>query len=158
MAKAKRDPTALLQTIFTSGALVELLVDEELEGAGVPPQLFSLLAWIDSLGPVSPTALSAESGMPPTTLRDNIRRLVARGDVRRIPNPRDGRSYLLELTAEGRAKRRAAQRPLRVVLDRLTDHLPRPVDEYIEVADELLAAAGRALRRQDARAHEPAAR
>lgn len=149
MATAKRDPTMLLQRVFTAGKLVELVVDEELEAAGVPPQLFSLLAWIDSYGPLSPTALSAESGMPPTTLRDNIRRLVARGDVRRLPNPNDGRSYLLELTAAGKSRMRAARRPLEAALRRLADHLPRPVDDYFDPADELLVAAARALRADD---------
>ena len=151
MAKAKRDPTLLLQAAFTAGTLIELLVDEELDAAGVPSQLLSLLAWIDSLGPITPTSLSAESGMPPTTLRDNIRRLVSRGDVRRVPNPADGRSYLLELTAPGKAKMRAAQRALRAVLERLVEHLPRSPDEYLQVTDELRAAAALALRPEAAR-------
>jgi DNA-binding MarR family transcriptional regulator len=151
VAKAKTDPTTLLQALFTTGALVELLVDEELEAARVPPRLFSLLAWIDALGPLSPSALSAESGMPPTTLRDNIRRLVARGDVRRVPNPEDGRSYLVELTAKGKAKMRAGRRPLRVALDRMIEHLPRPAGDYLAIAHELHAAAAAALRRDGAR-------
>ena len=146
LARSDRDPTVLLQAIFTAGALVDRLVDEELEAAGVPSQLFSLLAWIYALGPISPTGLSQETGMPPTTLRDNLHRLVERGDVRRAPNPDDGRSYLIELTAAGRAKMRAALPPLRAVLARLTEHLPRPRDEYLRMTDELVAAATRVSR------------
>jgi hypothetical protein len=79
-------------------------------------------------------------------LRDNIHRLVARGDVRRVPNPGDGRSYLVQLTAGGKARMRAARRPLRAVLERLTEHLPRPTGDYMDVADELVAAAASASR------------
>ena len=49
--------------------------------------------------------------MPPTTVRDYIRRLVERGDVRKAPNPADGRSYHLVAHGEGPAARRIAAGP-----------------------------------------------
>lgn len=50
---------------------------------------------------VSPTALAAQLSMPLTTIVDDIREMEARGHLRRMPNPRDGRSYLVVLTGEG---------------------------------------------------------
>jgi DNA-binding MarR family transcriptional regulator len=41
--------------------------------------------------------------MSATTLSAMIERLVAKGEVRRIPNAGDARSYLLELTPQGKA-------------------------------------------------------
>ena len=58
------------------------------------------LAQIQRLAPVTPSAISQQTGIPTTTLRDNVQRLVDRGLVRRAPNPADGRSYLIELTDE----------------------------------------------------------
>ena len=95
----------LLQELYSTGLLVGLLVDEELENAGVPG-LFSFLGWIARLQPVTPGMLAAETGLPATTIRDYVRRLGERGDVRKVPNPKDGRSYHLVLTAKGQKARR----------------------------------------------------
>ena len=54
----------LLQEVFSTGLLVGLLVDEELEQAGVPSQLFSFLGWVSRLQPVTPGTLAAETGLP----------------------------------------------------------------------------------------------
>jgi DNA-binding MarR family transcriptional regulator len=92
----------LLQESYTTGGLVAALVSAELEEAGVPSQLFSLLGWITLLEPVTPARLTAETGIPTTTLRDYLRLLVERGDVERRPNEADRRSYLVVTTAQGR--------------------------------------------------------
>ena len=96
----------LLQQLYTAGTLVAVLVNEELEAAGVTPELFSFLGWVYALQPVTPGELAAETGMPPTTIRDYVRRLVERGDVRKAANPADGRSYHLVDDAAGPAARR----------------------------------------------------
>src|SRR5215218_7334454 len=92
----------LLQESYTAAGLVAALVNAELEAAGVPSQLFSLLGWITLLEPVTPARLTAETGVPTTTLRDYLRLLVERGDVKRRPNDADRRSYLVVTTAQGR--------------------------------------------------------
>ena len=87
----RRPDTDLLQELYSTGLLVELLVDQELAKVDVPDELFSFIGWATRLEPVTPGALSAETGLPPTTVRDYVRRLVARGDARKIQNPADGR-------------------------------------------------------------------
>jgi DNA-binding MarR family transcriptional regulator len=136
---------AILQEVYSTGALMGVLVSQELAAAGVPPQLFSFLGWVALLEPVTPGTLAAETGMPPTTIRDYVRDLVERGDVRKAPNPADGRSYLLELTAQGRRLSERGRPCLEQAYARLEPHLVRPPREYIDRAVELRAALRAAL-------------
>ena len=137
----------LLQEVYSAGTLVESLVNEELRKGGVEPQLFSFLSWVRLLEPVTPGTLSAETGIPPTTIRDYLRRLRERGDVVRFPNARDGRSYLVKLTPRGRRLVDRGAPLVGAVFQRVEPHLPRPVEEYAERVKELreaLAAAAAA--------------
>ena len=142
--------TALLQEAYTSAGLIAALVGEELRAADVPPSLFSLLAWISLLEPVTPSRLRAETGIPTTTLRDYIRTLVDRGDVRRIANPDDGRSYQLVLTSAGRRLVDRGRPAVARAHRGLRAHLPRSEKEFGAFARELRRAL------QEALAGEPA--
>jgi DNA-binding MarR family transcriptional regulator len=150
MARTWDADTALLQELYSSAVLVELLVGRELEAAGVPPQLFSFLGWVALLEPVTPGALAAETGMPPTTIRDYVRRLVARGDVRKQPNPADGRSYHLVLTAQGRRLMGRGRPAVAAAFARLVPELGRPPAEHLAAVEELRGALKRALAAQHA--------
>jgi DNA-binding MarR family transcriptional regulator len=141
----ERRDADLLQEIFSAGLLVGMLVDEELERAGVSQQLFSFLGWVATLQPVTPGTLAAETGLPPTTIRDYIRRLAERGDVRKTANPADGRSYHLVLTAKGQRVADRGWPAVLAALERLTRQLERPVSEHLEVMSELREAVKRAL-------------
>ena len=145
---------ALLQEVYSAGTLVESLVNDELRNGGVDPQLFSFLSWVRLLEPVTPGTLSAETGIPPTTIRDYLRRLRERGDVVRLPNERDGRSYLVKLTPRGRGLVDRGAPLVSAVFERVEPHLPRPVEEYAERARELreaLAATAAADAERDRR-------
>ena len=139
----------LLQELFSTGLLVGLLVDLELEQVGVSPQLYSFLGWVATLQPVTPTRLAAETGLPATTIRDNIRRLVERGDVRRARNPADGRSYHLVLTVQGTRLIRRGWPAVAAALERVAGHLDRPAAEHLELAREMRRAVRLAV--EDAR-------
>jgi DNA-binding MarR family transcriptional regulator len=136
---------ALLQEVYSAGVLTALLVNRELEAAGVPSQYFSFLSWIALLEPVTPGMLAGETGMPPTTIRDHVRALVERGDVRKVRNPADGRSYLLELTAQGRRLAERGRPSLQQAYAKLEPHLVRRPRDYIDRAVELRAALREAL-------------
>ena len=143
----------LLQETYTTGGLVASLVTAELEEAGVPAQLFSLLGWITLLEPVTPARLTAETGTPTTTLRDYVRLLVERGDVERRPNEVDRRSYLLVTTAQGR---RLADRGIPAVLrveEAVLAHLPGDGQEHLERVLELKEAVKAALAERGLPAH-----
>jgi DNA-binding MarR family transcriptional regulator len=152
-----RPDTDLLQELYSTGLLVELLVDEELAKVDVPDELFSFIGWVTRLEPVTPGALSAETGLPPTTVRDYVRRLVARGDARKIPNPSDGRSYHLVLTAKGRAIAQRGWPAVLAAFERVERHLARPADEHLATMQELREAVRLALAESEARPRRPAA-
>lgn len=121
----------------TTSQLVGRIVDARLEPVGIPGYLLAVLTHIRDLAPVSPSSVSTASGMPATTLRDNIQRLVDRGLVRRVPNPNDGRSYLLVPTPRGNAVAREAGDALHAAYLELERQLPQPLREYEVVLDAL---------------------
>jgi DNA-binding MarR family transcriptional regulator len=130
----------LFLKVATTSQQVGQIVDRQLTPIGVPAFLLALLTHIRDLQPVSPSEISIASGAPMTTLRDNVRRLEKRGLVRRAPNPADGRSYLLKLTARGEAVTRAADPALLDAYLELEARLQRPLEEYERYLDELSQA------------------
>ena len=142
----------------TTSQLVGRIVEAQLEQVGIPGYLLALLTHVRDLQPVSPTAVALASGAPPTTLRDNIQRLVDRRLVRRMPNPDDGRSYLLELTRRGDVAIRAADPALLEAYVALEERLPRPLRDYERMLDELNEALEGARAALEARARAPAER
>jgi DNA-binding MarR family transcriptional regulator len=121
------------------------ILEANLARVGIPPFLLAILTHVRDLEPVSPTEISRASGASMTTLRDNIQRLVDRKLVRRTPNPADGRSYLLRLTARGRAIMEAADPALLDAYLALERLLPRPRAEYERIFDEVNEALELAL-------------
>jgi DNA-binding MarR family transcriptional regulator len=113
------------------------LAEHRLRDVGLPAFLVATLTHIRDLEPVPPSVISSVSGVPMTTLRDNIQRLVDRKLVRRTPNPDDGRSYLLRLTPRGRRVVDAAGDALFAAYVALERRLPRPLAEYERALDEL---------------------
>jgi DNA-binding MarR family transcriptional regulator len=148
----------LLQELYSAGQLVSLLVDEELGRLGLPDQLFSFLGWVSRLQPVTPSALAGETGLPPTTVRDYVRRLVEVGDLRKLPNPDDGRSYRLVLTPQGQERADRGWAAVVAAFERLERRLPRPAGEHLLAARELRVAARDALgEHSSGRSRRPAA-
>jgi DNA-binding MarR family transcriptional regulator len=116
------------------------LVERQLEPIGVPAYLLALLTHVRDHAPVTPSRVAEASGVPMTTLRDNVQRLVDRGLVRRVANDVDGRSYLLVLTPLGkRMVARAGDALLEAYLA-VERKLPRSREDYERVFDEVTAA------------------
>jgi DNA-binding MarR family transcriptional regulator len=151
VSEPDREDVALLQELYSTGLLVGLLVDEELEKAGISQHLFSFLGWVTALQPVTPGALSAETGLPPTTVRDYVRRLVERGDVRKVANPADGRSYHLVLTSQGQSLAKRGWPAVVEAFKRVARHLERPAAEHVVAMRELRSAVKAALAESDPR-------
>jgi DNA-binding MarR family transcriptional regulator len=133
-------------TVQSRDYLLELWLASSAAGAeigrrlaplGLEPQLFALLTHISHREPVAPSVIAAEEGIPVTTLRDNVQRLVDRGFVERMPNPADGRSYLLARSLEGARVLDAATHVIAGLYASLDAALPRAVTQYTEVLREL---------------------
>src|SRR4051794_37339291 len=94
------------------------IVQREFRAAGVDTGSWGLLFHIDAADAPTPSRLAAETGVGPTTIRDQLQSLVDRGLVERRPNPLDARSYTVALTRTGKrdlarglaASKRAAAR------------------------------------------------
>jgi DNA-binding MarR family transcriptional regulator len=130
-------------SVFLTGGLMGRLLEEELRPFGVTGTEVGLLSAIGRAGKATPSALSEQLGTRPTTLSSQIRGLIARGYVRRLDNPADGRSYLLELTAEGEQAWTGAMPALRATLLKIEQELEVPIDDV----EEALVALERGLRR-----------
>ena len=139
-----RDDRLFLEVPVASRYVVRI-VEHHLAPTGIPPYQLGLVTHIRHAQPVTPTEISAASGVPPTTLRDNIQRLVDRGLIRRTPNPEDGRSYLVELTDKGELLARAADPALLAAYQVLERRLQRPRVEYERTLEELREALAATL-------------
>jgi MarR family transcriptional regulator, multiple antibiotic resistance protein MarR len=83
--------------------LVGTLIQRVVEGSGITASEYALTSWLNVIGQATPSRLADDLGMSATTLSAMIERLVAKGEVRRVPNAEDARSYLLDLTPKGKA-------------------------------------------------------
>jgi DNA-binding MarR family transcriptional regulator len=137
----------LFLQLATASQYVGQVIDRELEEIGHPAYLLALLTHIRDHAPVTPSKLSAASGMPMTTLRDNIQRLVDRRLVRRVTNSDDGRSYLLVLTDAGKRTIQAADPALLRAYLAVERRLGRPLEDYQQTLDDVIEALAGAFNR-----------
>lgn len=91
----------ILLDVFTTNQKRERLIEAALAGTKLPPEDYPLYVFIATAGPLTPTELARELGMPLTTVLFRIRRIEERRHVERVANPDDGRSYLVRLTPAG---------------------------------------------------------
>jgi DNA-binding MarR family transcriptional regulator len=140
----KRRPGLFLQPYVVaqlSGALIVQVV----EGSEVTATEYALTSWLAVQHTATPSQLAHELGVVPTTLSAMIDRLVQKGQIRRVPNPDDGRSYFLELTPQGRATNIRNSRRLERVLAQLRAELDADPEEILEAMRRLEAALRRVL-------------
>jgi DNA-binding MarR family transcriptional regulator len=120
--------------------MAERVVARHLQEAGVSGEQLALLSLIATVEPITPTALAAELGVPLTTLADALRRLDARGELEREPNPTDQRSHLISLSGEGRARLEAVEPLLRKAAAELSAELRLPSEDVSRALDDLHGA------------------
>ena len=94
-----RGPLLLVYALFQQ---TDRLLEEHQVNARMAGGSYAVYSVIAAEQPVTPTRLAEILGMPPTSLSYQIRQMHERGHLRRVPNPQDGRSVLLKLTAKGR--------------------------------------------------------
>jgi DNA-binding MarR family transcriptional regulator len=91
----------ILFDVFATNQKRERLIEEALAGTDLPPEDYPLYVFLGTTAPVTPTEVARELEMPLSTVLFRMRRLEERRHVERVPNPDDGRSYLLRLTPAG---------------------------------------------------------
>jgi DNA-binding MarR family transcriptional regulator len=137
---------SLFFDLYVLGQRTRALLAAAMATSPLRPEEYATYSVVFEDEAVSPTAMAAQLSMPLTTVVDAIRTMEARGHVRRIPNPRDGRSYLVVLTGEGLRAHAEANRRFEVGYQAFVAELPEgEAAAQAEVA-KLLGAAERALR------------
>src|SRR5437763_4016375 len=137
-AQPERRLSLLLLLVAANQRMLQL-VDRELLADGVDTSHYASLSLIGARGSMRLTELAEELGLALTTASDVVRRLESRGQVRRRPNPEDGRSFLFELTAKGDREWRRGWEALRRINERLAAELD------FEAAREALIELGAAF-------------
>jgi DNA-binding MarR family transcriptional regulator len=90
--------------MFRTGQAVRELMAHAVSDTGVSADEWAVLSAIGVFRSVAPTELATALRVPPTSISRYVARLDEQGLVTRAPNPSDRRSYLLELSDEGRSK------------------------------------------------------
>jgi DNA-binding MarR family transcriptional regulator len=119
-----------------SGTLIEQIV----EGSEVTAAEYAVTSWLNVVGSATPGELSRELGITPTTLSAMIDRLVRKKQVRRLRHPEDGRSYVLEPTARGKATNARNGKRFQETIERLRENLDGDPEEILEAMRRLEAA------------------
>jgi DNA-binding MarR family transcriptional regulator len=99
--KNEAERPLLLFAVWTLSHNVGGLMDLALEDAPLNPDEFGFYSAVFVNQPVTPATLAELAGMPATTVSSYLNRLTERGHVSKRRNPSDGRSFLVELTADG---------------------------------------------------------
>ena len=102
-----------------------------IEGSDVVGVEYQVASWLNVVGRATPSELAGDLGLAPTTLSSVIERLVRKGQVRRVANPDDGRSYLLELTPRGKATNARNSTRLARVIARVRSNLELDEEELL---------------------------
>jgi DNA-binding MarR family transcriptional regulator len=102
--------SSVLFDLFAASQQVRSLLTEAMADCGLRPDEYGVYSGVFEFGPISPTELAGVVGMAPTTLSNYISEMRVRGHIDELPNPIDGRSRMLLLTAEGRAAQKRANR------------------------------------------------
>jgi DNA-binding MarR family transcriptional regulator len=93
---------SILFDLWLVNHLLSDAIDEALTGAsGLTGEEFGFYSLLRRFGPVPASQVTRWTAIRPTTLSTVVRRLQERGHLEQRPNPADGRSRLLALTAAG---------------------------------------------------------
>jgi DNA-binding MarR family transcriptional regulator len=142
----------LLLDVYIAAAKIGALVDLAIAHTGLPAENYALHSLLVDEGPATPTELAARTGIALSTVVFRTRKMIAMGHLERIPNPTDGRSYLLALTPEGTAVHARARPVFRAARRAVELRLGRsPAEVHAGVLDLIGALDAEIAQRRTAR-------
>jgi DNA-binding MarR family transcriptional regulator len=147
---ARTGPPTILFDVFWTQQKRKRLIEVALADTELPPEDYPFYVLIGAEGPWTPTGLAARLGMPLSTVIFRVKRLERRGHAERVPNPEDGRSFLIRLTPKGKRLLDRARRAFRDYAEAVESRLGRKrvtalrtaLVELRDAIDEELAARG----------------
>ena len=99
---ARTGPPTVLFEVFWTQQKRQRLIEVAPAETDLPPEDYPFYVLIGAEGPWTPTGLAARLGMPLSTVIFRVKRIERRGHAERVPNPDDGRSFLIRLTPKGK--------------------------------------------------------
>ena len=112
------------------------------------PDEYAVYSLLFERGPLTPTDMARQMGMPLTTVLDYARSMNARGHLSRSAHASDGRAYQLRLTSQGLAAFHAASAAWNRSLSRFEPSLTMPVRDVrraLHAIDDAAASVLQAL-------------
>ena len=138
-------PRRYLLDLHLSYHLAGSLIEHELADVGITAEEYAVYSVLGHEPALTPTELSRRLGLALSSTIFRTGKLIGRGHARRTPNPRDGRSALIELTPEGRLVLERARPAFARVLDRIERHLGLPPADIHAAVSKLGEAVSAAL-------------
>lgn len=124
-----------LVELWALGQSIDRLVQDELRRRKASGTLLAVLA-AASRGPMTTSELADQLGQAFMTTSDQVDRLEGRREVRRIANPADGRSRLIEVTPRGHRRLQASGPHIRMLANAIAERLEtRLPDVRAAIAD-----------------------
>ena len=145
-------PPTILFEVFWTQQRRKRLIEAALTETELPAEDYPFYVMIGAEGPWTPTGLAERLMMPLSTVLFRLRRLERRGHAERIPNPEDGRSFLVRLTPEGQRLLDGARPAFRAYAEAVearlgaeqVDGLREGLEAVRQAIDEELAARSKA--------------
>ena len=138
---------------FAANQRLRSLLVDAFAGCPLRPDEYAVYSCLIDYGPRSITEVAEICGLPTTTVATYVRDMVERGHVSRSANPKDGRSSLIELGADGLAAHRLANEAFRRAEDRLLARLSMSPESIRTALQDLELAARDARADLQADAH-----
>src|SRR6187397_450001 len=127
---ARTGPPTVLFEVFWAHQKRKGLIEQALAGVDLPAEDYPVYVLIGAEGPWTPTGLAERLEMPLSTVIFRFKRLEARGHAERVPNPDDGRSFLIRLTRKGQRLLDLARPAFRDYAEAVEARLgPKRIDE-----------------------------
>src|SRR5437763_2316415 len=139
---ARTGPPTVLFEVFWTQQKRKRLIEVALADIGLPPEDYPFYVLIGAEGPWTPTGLAERLMMPLSTVLFRFKRIERRGHAERVPNPDDGRSFLVQLTPEGWRLLNAARPAFRDHAEAVEARLGR---EQVQALTEGLSAMRQAI-------------
>jgi DNA-binding MarR family transcriptional regulator len=150
--EARRGVRLDLVELWAIGQYVDGLVRGELRRRGLSGELLALLACLYREGPRTTRELSSALGQAFMTVSDHLDKLEAAGEIERIEHPKDRRSRLVVLTAEGRHRVEEGGPHVQRVADAIVRHLSGEPARVRDTVSDLRTAVQAAFEELEASA------
>src|SRR3954447_13943164 len=140
MGNAAGGPTILLD-LFLTNQHRKRMIEAALVQTELPPEDYPVYVIVGAEGPWTPTRLAGRLEMPLSTVLFRLGPPGRRGHAERVPNPDDGRSYLIRLTKKGEQLLAQARPAFRDYAEAVEGRLgPERVESLRAALDELRQA------------------